>query len=100
MKRRLPFILAALIVLVSFGLNARMAADPRSDYQSADERSYGKLAVNIVDKHAYGSASTKMREPLHWPPGAPVLFAAGYKLFGTDAGRGRSTSAPPTGSRR
>ena len=26
-----------------------------------------------------------MREPLHWPPGAPMLFAAGYKLFGTDA---------------
>ena len=25
-----------------------------------------------------------MREPLHWPPGAPMLFAAGYKLFGSD----------------
>src|SRR4051812_34235948 len=24
-----------------------------------------------------------MREPLHWPPAAPVLFAAGYKLFGS-----------------
>ena len=25
-----------------------------------------------------------MKEPLHWPPGAPVLFAVGYKLFGSD----------------
>ena len=24
-----------------------------------------------------------MREPLHWPPGAPLLFAAGYELFGS-----------------
>jgi 4-amino-4-deoxy-L-arabinose transferase-like glycosyltransferase len=83
LKRRLPFILAALVVLLSFGLNARVAADPRNDYQSADERSYGKLAVDLVDNHGYGSASTKMREPLHWPPGAPVLFAVGYKFFGT-----------------
>ena len=70
-------------MLLSFGLNARVAADPRNDYQSADERSYGKLAVDLVDNHDYGSASTKMREPLHWPPGAPVLFAVGYKFFGT-----------------
>ena len=25
-----------------------------------------------------------MREPLHWPPGAPMLFAVGYKLFGSE----------------
>jgi 4-amino-4-deoxy-L-arabinose transferase-like glycosyltransferase len=85
LKRRLPFILAALVVLLSFGLNARVAADPRSDYQSADERSYGKLAVDLADNHKYGGRSTNMREPLHWPPGAPVLFAVAYKLFGSDA---------------
>jgi 4-amino-4-deoxy-L-arabinose transferase-like glycosyltransferase len=84
LKRRLPFILLGLILLVSFGLNARVAADPRSGYQSADERSYGKLAIDIADNHRYGSASTNMREPLHWPPGAPVLFAVGYKLFGSE----------------
>jgi 4-amino-4-deoxy-L-arabinose transferase-like glycosyltransferase len=83
LRRRLPFILAGLVVLLSFGLNARMAADPRNDYQSADERSYGKLAIDLADHHKYGSAQTKMREPLHWPPGAPVLFAVGYKLFGS-----------------
>jgi 4-amino-4-deoxy-L-arabinose transferase-like glycosyltransferase len=76
--RRLPLILIAAFVALSFGLNARMAANPRSDYQSADERSYGKLAVDIADNQHYGGSSA---EPLHWPPGAPILFAAGHKLF-------------------
>src|SRR4051812_41117938 len=58
-----------------------MAANPRSAYQSADERSYGKLAIDIADRHHYGGAATEMKEPLHWPPGAPVLFAIGHKLF-------------------
>jgi 4-amino-4-deoxy-L-arabinose transferase-like glycosyltransferase len=85
LRRRLPFTLLAAVLALSFGLNARMAANPRSAYQSADERSYGKLAVDIADNHHYGGASTKMQEPLHWPPGAPLLFAAGYKLFGSAA---------------
>src|SRR3954465_12530528 len=55
-----------------------MAANPRSDYQSADERSYGKLAVDIADNQHYGGSSP---EPLHWPPGAPALFAVAHKLF-------------------
>ena len=95
MRRRLPYILLAAVLLLSFSLNARMAANPRDDYQSADERAYGKLALDIADNHHYGSPSTKMREPLHWPPGAPMLFAAGYKqaVAGTDW---RST---PPGSR-
>ncbi|MBE2314762.1 glycosyltransferase family 39 protein [Solirubrobacter sp. CPCC 204708] len=87
MRRRLPFILLALVCALSFGLNARMAADPRDDYQSADERSYGKLAVDIADNGHYGGRATNMREPLHWPPGAPMLFAVTYKLFGSDADR-------------
>jgi hypothetical protein len=74
----LPLILIAALVALSFGLNARIAANPRSDYQSADERSYGKLAVDLADNHHYGGSST---EPLHWPPGAPFLFAAAHKLF-------------------
>ena len=69
MRRRLPFILLAAVLLLSFSLNARMAANPRDDYQSADERAYGKLALDIADNRHYGSPSTNMREPLHWPPG-------------------------------
>ena len=74
-------ILLAAVLVLSFGLNARTAAHPRSGYQSADERSYGKLAIDIAERHHYGGPATGMREPLHWPPGAPVLFALGHKLF-------------------
>jgi 4-amino-4-deoxy-L-arabinose transferase-like glycosyltransferase len=84
-RRRLPFILLVAVLALSFGLNARTAANPRDDYQSADERAYGRLAVDLVDSHKYGTK--KMREPLHWPPGAPVMFAVGYKLFGSDHDR-------------
>jgi 4-amino-4-deoxy-L-arabinose transferase-like glycosyltransferase len=78
---RLPTILIALILALSFGLNARVAAHPRSAYQSADERAYGKLAIDISERHHYGGAATNMQEPLHWPPGAPMLFALGHELF-------------------
>ena len=71
--QRLPLILIAAIVVLSFGLNARMAANPRSGYQSADERSYGKLAVDIADKGNYGGTATNMRDPLHWPPAVTVV---------------------------
>jgi 4-amino-4-deoxy-L-arabinose transferase-like glycosyltransferase len=76
--KRLPLILLAAVLALSFGLNARVAANPRSGYQSTDERAYGKLAIDIADSHHYGAG---MREPLRWPPGAPMLFAAGHKLF-------------------
>jgi 4-amino-4-deoxy-L-arabinose transferase-like glycosyltransferase len=84
-RRRAPFILLAAVLALAFGLNARMAADPRTDYQSADERSYGKLAIDLAENRMYGSRSTNMKEPLHWPPGAPFAFGLAYKLFGTDA---------------
>ena len=75
---RLPYVLLLAIVALSFGLNARNAANPRSAYQSADERAYGMLAIDIAEEHRYGAG---MQEPLHWPPAAPVLFAIGHKLF-------------------
>ncbi len=78
MRHRL---LLAAILALSFGLNAHNAANPRSAYQSADERAYGKLAIDIAEQHHYGSPSTNMTEPLHWPPGAPMLFAIGHDLF-------------------
>jgi hypothetical protein len=62
------FFLLALILLVSFGLNARMAANPRSAYQSADER-VRKLAIDIAENHHYGGPATGMGQPLHGRPG-------------------------------
>jgi hypothetical protein len=74
-----------LIVLGSGALHAHYAANPTSSYQSADERSYGKLAVSLADVHQYGPPSTGMRDPLHWPPGAPTLFAVAHAAFGEKA---------------
>ena len=73
------------MLALSFGLNARVAANPRSAYQSADERSYGKLAVDIVDNHA-------LRRSVDEDERAAALAArarrccsrSGYKLFGSD----------------
>jgi 4-amino-4-deoxy-L-arabinose transferase-like glycosyltransferase len=76
--KRLP-VLALLAVLAgSFAFHAYRAEHPTSGYQSADERAYGRLAVGIADKHTYGNG---LRDALHWPPGGPMLFAAGHALF-------------------
>jgi 4-amino-4-deoxy-L-arabinose transferase-like glycosyltransferase len=69
----------ALILVVGGALRAQQAIHG-SGYQSADERSYAKLAIDLATHHHYGDASTHMSEPLHWPPGAPLLFALAYKI--------------------
>jgi 4-amino-4-deoxy-L-arabinose transferase-like glycosyltransferase len=81
MRHRLPYLLLVGVLVGSFAFHAYRAEHPTSSYQSADERSYGKLAINIADQHHYGDPSTGMIDPLHWPPGAPMLFAAGHALF-------------------
>lgn len=78
---RLPYLLLAVVLAGAFAFHAYRAVHPTSRYQSADERSYGKLAINLAEHGRYGDATTNMKDPLHWPPGAPVLFAAGHKLF-------------------
>jgi 4-amino-4-deoxy-L-arabinose transferase-like glycosyltransferase len=85
---RRPLIWLALLFVLSAGLHIHRAANPTSSYQSADERSYGKLAVDIADQGHYGSPSTGMRDPLHWPPGAPLLFAVGHQIAPDEASRG------------
>ncbi len=74
-------LVALLAVLAgSFAFHAYRAEHPTTRYQSADERSYGKLAVAIAERHSYGA---DMKDPLHWPPGAPLAFAAAHRLFGS-----------------
>lgn len=82
---RLPALLLALILVTSAGLHAHRAMNPTSSYQSADERSYGKLAISLANARQYGPPSTGMKDPLHWPPGAPALFAAAHALAGEEA---------------
>jgi len=84
-------LLALLAVLAgSFAFHAYRAEHPTTSYQSADERSYGKLAVGIADEHTYGNG---LRDPLHWPPGAPMLFAAAHALA-PDAASAESFDIP------
>jgi hypothetical protein len=78
LNRWLP-VLALLAVLAgSFAFHAYRAEHPTSSYQSADERAYGRLAVGIADKQTYGNG---LSDALHWPPGGPMLFAAGHAVF-------------------
>ena len=77
---RLPLLALLAVLAGSFAFHAYRAEHPTTSYQSADERSYGKLAVAIAEHHSYGA---DMKDPLHWPPGAPLAFAAAHRLFGS-----------------
>jgi 4-amino-4-deoxy-L-arabinose transferase-like glycosyltransferase len=81
LRHRVPLVLLAAVLALSLAFHLYSAEHPTSSYQSADERSYGKLAVDLAEHGHYGDRATGMRDPLHWAPGAPVLFALGDKLF-------------------
>ena len=66
------------IVLLGGALRASAAANPLPEL-SSDEASYAKLAFSIT-RGAYGDAQSGLKRPLHWPPGAPALFAASRVL--------------------
>jgi len=75
-----------LVTAVGGALRAREAVSPHAR-QSADERSYVSVAIGLADTGRYGKQS------LHWPPGAPVAFAAAAKLSGRVV-RGASPDIP------
>jgi 4-amino-4-deoxy-L-arabinose transferase-like glycosyltransferase len=79
-RARLPYLLLIPILMAAAGLHAHVAANATTSYQSADERAYGKLALNIAEQRHYGDRSTKLVDPLRWPPGAPFLFAAAHLM--------------------
>ena len=93
MRARLPHILFALILLGSFGLHAYRAAHPTTSYQSADERAYGRLALNLAEQHRYGDPTVSTANTLHWPPGAPFLFALAHEIA-PSAGSDRTKDIP------
>jgi hypothetical protein len=72
-------VLAVLAALTLLGgvLRFHAASDP-SAYQSKDEQSYAMLARWLAVHHEFGHPG--MADPAHWPPGAPLLFAAAYRL--------------------
>jgi len=73
--------LALAVLLIAGGaLRADRAAHPTTSYQSADERSYGYLALQIADHGTYGDPKDQLKNPLHWPPGAPYLFSLAHRI--------------------
>ena len=61
---------AALIALTLLGgaLRAVQAASPDLGNRSSDERGYARVAKTFEGGHFHGTS-------LHWPPGAPLMFA-------------------------
>ncbi len=81
-RRRWALVLVAL-VLVGGGLRAAQAADP-GRRQSADETGYVKAATLFAETGNYP------RRSVHWPPGAPMMFALAHAIGGgevDEAGR-------------
>ena len=74
---RLALVAVAVLTLAGGALRAHAATNP-SAFQSADERAYAQLAHGIADHGVYRHPG--LRGPVHWPPGAPALFAAGALL--------------------
>ncbi|HET6551088.1 MAG TPA: hypothetical protein VFG79_21660 [Solirubrobacter sp.] len=70
-------VLLGVVLVCSAALHARQAANPTTDYQSADEKSYGHLAIGLAEHLRYGDGG---QGGLHWPPGAPVLFAVAQRI--------------------
>jgi MFS family permease len=92
-RARLPHILFAAILIVSFAFHAYRAANPTTSYQSADERAYCRLALNLAEHHRYGDPTVPTANTLHWPPGAPFLFALAHEIA-PSAGSDRMKDIP------
>src|SRR3954470_385374 len=76
-----------LVLLVGAGVRAERAALPGA-FLSTDERAYAALGRAV--SHGYYDVRG-MDDPLHWPPGTPLLFAVARRL----AGARDAALAPP-----
>ena len=90
--RSLPrWSLAALLVITLAGgvLRFAQAADP-SAYQSRDEVAYAQIARALVVNGTYGLYGHDAQDdPVHWPPGAPLMFALAHWIDPQQRGDGR-----------
>jgi hypothetical protein len=71
-------LVAALIAAA--GVLRLEAAGAHHGHASADERAYVRLATDLRTTGRYGGPTTP--HPLHWAPGAPLLFAFADALSG------------------
>src|SRR3954469_9657700 len=72
-----------LVLIAGAALRAQRAADPGS-FLSTDERAYAALGRSL--SHGYYDAHG-MNDPLHWPPGTPLLFAVARQITGVGDAR-------------
>ncbi len=70
---RRVLIALGVIVLLAGGLRIASAASPDLANPSTDEIAYASIARGLT----HG----RYQESLHWPPGAPAMFAVAQKLF-------------------
>ena len=87
--RALRVVAIVTLLAVLLGAAAAMRADRAGDPlppRSADERAYLTLARDLALNGNYGGPGTEMDDPLHWPPGAPALFATARLVAGGDEG--------------
>jgi 4-amino-4-deoxy-L-arabinose transferase-like glycosyltransferase len=68
----------ALVVVAGAALRAERAVQPGA-FLSTDERAYAALGRAL--SHGYYHVAG-MDDPLHWPPGTPLLFAVARTLTG------------------
>src|SRR3954453_12645798 len=77
--RSLPRWALALVVVAGAALRAERAVH-HGAFLSTDERAYAALGRAV--SHGYYDVRG-MNDPLHWPPGTPLLFAVARKVAGT-----------------
>src|SRR4051794_16224941 len=72
------WVLVALIAITLLGgaLRAVQSASPDLGNRSSDERGYARVAKTFEGGHFHGTS-------LHWPPGAPLMFAIADRIHPT-----------------
>jgi 4-amino-4-deoxy-L-arabinose transferase-like glycosyltransferase len=77
-----PLVVAGLLaaLLLGGGLRVERAIHP-NPHTSLDESAYAILASELAAHGRFGGANTRL-DNVHWPPGAPVLFAGAHAVSG------------------
>src|SRR4051794_29273605 len=69
-------IVVVALTLLGGGLRAAQAASPDLQNRSSDEKGYARVAKTFEGGHFHGTS-------LHWPPGAPLMFAVADRIHPT-----------------
>src|ERR1700741_2173665 len=74
---------AFALVLIAGGAFRADRAAHHGAFLSTDERAYAVLGIALSHGHY---TPPNMNDPLHWPPGTPLLFAVARTLTGAGDG--------------